>query len=101
MSVRFLRCSREWVKVAGHPCWRVQKALDDMGIEYEVVTGPPNPWERDKRTELIEKTGGNKFPAIVFEDGSAYREESKDMAKTIRAGKLFEQAGTSAPAATE
>jgi hypothetical protein len=97
MSVRLLRCSREWVKVAGHPCWRVQKTLDEMGIEYEVVPGPPNPWGRDKRTELIEKTGGNKFPAIVFEDDSAYREESKDMVKTIRAGKLFEQAGTSGP----
>jgi hypothetical protein len=101
MGVRFLRCSREWVKLGGHPCWRVQKALDDMGIEYEVVPGPPNPWQRGERTELIEKTGGTKFPAIVFEDGSVYREESKDMAETIRAGKLFEKAGTSAPAATE
>ncbi len=72
-----------------------------MGIEYEVVPGPPNPWQRDERTELIEKTGGTKFPAIEFEDGGVYREESKDMVKTIRAGKLFEKAGTSPPAATE
>jgi hypothetical protein len=70
-----------------------------MGIEYEVVTGPPNPWRRGDRTELIEKTGGSKYPAIVFEDGSAYREESKDMAETIRAGKLFERAD--APSAAE
>ena len=97
MGVRLLRCSREWVKFGGHPCWRVQKALDDMGIEYEVVPGPPNPWERGERTELIEKTGGNKFPAIVFEDGSAYREESKDMAETIRAGKLDEKRGAVSP----
>jgi hypothetical protein len=101
MGVRLLRCSREWVKVSRHPCWRVQQALDDMAIEYEVVPGPPNPWQRGERTELIEKTGGNKFPAIVFEDGSAFREESADMAKTIRAGKLFEKAGTVAAGATE
>jgi hypothetical protein len=101
MAVRLLRCSREWVKLAGHPCWRVQKALDDMGIDYEVVTGPSNPWQRGERTELIEKTDGNKYPAIVFEDGTAYREESKDMAKTIRAGKLFEHAGASASTPTQ
>ena len=34
------------------------------------------------------------YPAIQFEDGSWYREESADMAQTIRAGRLFEkQAG--------
>jgi Glutathione S-transferase, N-terminal domain len=98
MAVRLLRCSREWVKVGGHPCWRVQSALDDMGIEYEIAPGPPNPWQRDQRTELIEKTGGHKYPAIVFEDGSTYREESKDMAKEIRAGRLFEYAGVTTPA---
>jgi hypothetical protein len=37
----------------------------------------------------------------VFEDGSAYREESKDMAETIRAGKLFEKAAQQPPAGTE
>ena len=33
---------------------------------------------------------------IEFEDGSIYREESKDMAATIRAGKLDEKRGTAA-----
>src|SRR5437660_1554077 len=28
MAVKLLRCSNLWVKVGGHPCWRVQKALD-------------------------------------------------------------------------
>jgi hypothetical protein len=46
---------------------------------------------------LIEKTGGNRYPAIEFEDGSVYREESAEMVKTIRAGKLFEQSGRPAP----
>ena len=93
MAVRLLRCSGQWVKVRAHPCWRVEKALIDMGIEYETVAGPSLPWQRGKRTELIEKTGDDKYPAIVFEGGSVYREESAEMEKTIRAGKLFEKTG--------
>jgi len=77
-----------------HPCWRVESALIDQRIEYEVVLGSSLPWRRTSRRELIEKTGQNRFPAIEFEDGSVYREESADMAKRIRAGEL----GTSAPA---
>ena len=92
MSVRLLRCSAEWVKIGGHPCWRVEKALKDAGIEYEIVAGAALPWQRDKRSELIEKTGANLYPAIEFEDGSVYREESNDMVETIRAGRLFEKA---------
>lgn len=98
MAVRLLRCSAEWVKFGGHPCWRVEKALMDMGIEYELVPGAALPWQRDKRSELIEKTGGNRYPAIEFEDGTVYREESAGMVETIRAGKLFEKAGASSPA---
>ncbi|MCW2965392.1 MAG: hypothetical protein JWO17_2644, partial [Actinomycetia bacterium] len=33
------------------------------------------------------------YPAIEFEDGSWYREESKDMEQTIRDGRLMEKAG--------
>ena len=89
MAVTLLRCSGEWIKVSGHPCWRVEKALIDMGIEYRTVAGPALPWQRGKRQELIEKTGGNRYPAIEFEGGSVYREESKAMEETIRAGRLF------------
>jgi hypothetical protein len=63
-----------------------------MGIEYETVAGPALPWQRDQRAELIEKSGGNKYPAIELETGVVYREESRDMERTIRAGKLFEKA---------
>jgi hypothetical protein len=49
----------------------------------------------------MELTGQDRYPAIQFEDGSVYREESKDMEATIRAGRLFEKrratAGTEAP----
>jgi glutathione S-transferase len=76
-----------WAKVNAHPCHRVQKALDEQGIEYEVVKGPLRPGKRD---ELERVSGQRKYPAIEFEDGSAYREESAEMAERIRSGKLFD-----------
>jgi hypothetical protein len=83
------RCRNEWVKLAGHPCWRVQKALDDQGIAYEIVAGP---WPgRRRRTALIAGTGQSSYPAIEFEDGTWYREESTEMERTIREGRLDEK----------
>jgi len=89
MAVKLHRCRNIWVKAAGHPCWRVQKALDDQGIEYEIVA---EPWF-GKRENITRLSGQRKYPVIEFEDGSIYREESKDMAATIRAGKLRERQG--------
>ena len=95
MAVKLHRCSNIWVKVQGHPCWKVQKALDEAGVDYEVVKGP---LFKNKRTELEEKSGQRLYPVIEFEDGSVYREQSKDMAARIRDGKLFEGRGASAEA---
>jgi glutaredoxin len=90
MAVKLHRCSNVWVKVQGHPCWKVQSALDEAGIEYEVVKGP---LFKTKRTGIEQMTGQRQYPVIEFEDGSVYREQSKDMAATIRAGKLDEKRG--------
>ena len=90
MAVKLHRCSNMWVKLDGHPCWRVQKALDEQGVAYEVVTGP---WLPGKRNELERLSGQRKYPVIEFEDGSDYRAESKEMAQRIRDGKLFEGHG--------
>lgn len=84
-----------WAKIDAHPCWKVQKALDEQGVEYEVVKGPLRPGKRD---DLERLSGQRKYPTIEFEDGRVYREESKDMAATIRAGKLFEAPGADASA---
>lgn len=96
MAVKLHRCSVMWAKMDAHPCARVQKALDEQGIEYEVVKGPLLP---GKRKDLERISGQRKYPTIEFEDGSAYRDESKDMAARIRAGKLFEGPDASPPAA--
>ena len=87
MPVKLHRCSTMWVKIDAHPCWRVQKALDEQGIEYEVAPGPVR---RAKRDDMEAHTGQRLYPAIEFEDGRVYREESKDMAARIGAGKLFD-----------
>ena len=93
MAVKLHRCSTMWAKFGAHPCWKVQKALDDSGIEYEVVNEGSS-FKSSNRSHTIEKTGQKQFPWIEFEDGSVYREESKDMAETIRAGKLDEKRQT-------
>ena len=85
MAIKLHRCPNEWVKLSGHPCWKVQKALDEQGIDYEVVKGPLRPSKRD---ELERLSGQRKYPVIEFEDGSAYRDESKEMAARIRSGGL-------------
>ena len=90
MAVKLHRCPLTFVKVGFHSCWTVQKALDEQGIEYEVVKGSL----RD-RSEIKQLSGQAKYPAIEFEDGRVYREESKDMAARISAGKLFDPAAAS------
>ena len=95
MPVTLHRCHNLWFKVTPHPCWKIQKALDDKGIPYTVA---PGPWpSRKKRTAMYEGTGQPLYPAIEFEDGSWYREESKEMERTIREGRLMERSGGSAP----
>jgi glutathione S-transferase len=86
MAVKLHRCRFEWLKAG--PCWRVEKALKEMGVDYELAPGASRPSKRD---ELIEHTGQRLYPAIEFEDGTWYREESRDMETTIRDGRLFER----------
>jgi hypothetical protein len=85
VAVKLHRCKLEWLKTG--PCWKVEKALKDMGIDYELVPGPSR---LSKRNQMLEHTGQKFYPAIEFEDGTWYREESKDMASAIRDGKLTE-----------
>jgi glutathione S-transferase len=85
MAVRLHRCPFIWLKIDAHACWRVQKALDETGVDYEVVKEPLRP---GKRAEVIEKTGQKMLPAIEFEDGRWLREESKDLAARVREGRL-------------
>jgi len=85
MPVKLHRCSTMWVK-GPHPCWQVQKALDEQGVDYEVVRHPAFP--RGRRKDYIALTGQKLFPAIELDDGRVIREESKDLVARIHEGRL-------------
>jgi glutathione S-transferase len=81
MAIKLHRCPNLWVKVGGHPCWKVQKALNDAGIEYEIVKGPVRKGRRD---DLERLSGQRLYPVLEFEDGSLYRDDSTRMAEHIQ-----------------
>jgi len=94
MAVKLHRCPNVRLKIGGHPCWKIQKALDEQGIAYELVRGP---WpSRSKRSAVLAGTRQALYPAIEFDDGSWYRKESKQMEQTIRDGRLMDTKGTQA-----
>jgi glutathione S-transferase len=88
--VKLHRCSNTWVKIGAHPCWKVQKALDEQGIEYEIVKGP---LRRGKRDELEKLSGQRQYPVLELPDGEVYRAESDEMAARIRTGGLGRAGG--------
>jgi glutaredoxin len=96
VAIKLHRCSNEWLKIGGHPCWKVEKALDEQGIDYEIVKGPVR---RGKRDDLERLSGQRKYPVIEFDGGRVYHAESKDMAAMIRSGKLLDEPGPAGPPA--
>jgi glutathione S-transferase len=85
MAVKLHRCGTLWIK-GPHPCWQVQKALDEAGVQYELVKHPGFP--RGKRKEYMALTGQKLLPAIQLEDGTVIRRESKELIATIKSGQL-------------
>jgi glutathione S-transferase len=88
--VKLHRCPNTWAKIGPHPCWKVQKALDEQGIEYEIVKGP---LRRGKRDELEKLSGQRQYPVLELPDGEVYRAESDEMAARIRTGGLGRAGG--------
>jgi glutathione S-transferase len=94
-NVKLHRCSWTFLHIDLDACWKVQKALDEQGIEYEVVK---HGYLRGKRPEVVGLSGQKLLPVIEFEDGSAYRAESSDMAARVRAGGLLDGTEAAGPA---
>ena len=86
MAVRLHRCPFTFLKTEGHGCWQAQRALDEAGIEYELVKAP---LLRPRRKEVIRLTGQQVVPVIELEDGTAIREDGKVLAERIRSGELL------------
>jgi glutathione S-transferase len=86
-TVKLHRCNYTFLHTEIDACWRVQKALDEQGIDYEIVG---HGWTKAKHRPAVEALSGqSKLPVIELPDGSAYREESRDMAAKVRAGDLL------------
>ncbi len=90
MAVKLHRCPFTYLHTDLDSCWKVQRALDEQGIEYEIVKAPLYP--RGRRKDVIALSGQEYLPVVEFEDGTAYRAESSDMAARIRAGELGDTA---------
>ena len=39
MTMKLHRCKGTFIK-GPHPCWQAQKALDESGVEYQMVKHP-------------------------------------------------------------
>jgi glutathione S-transferase len=87
-KVKLHRCSWTFLHTDLDACWRVQRALDEQGVEYEIVK---HGYGKGPRPHLRALSEQELLPVIEFEDGKAYRTESRDMAARIRAGELFSE----------
>jgi glutathione S-transferase len=94
-KVKLHRCSWTFLHTDLDVCWRVQRALDEQGVEYEVIK---HGFLRGKRPEVVALSGQKWLPVIELEDGTAYRAESKDMAERVRSGGLDSETDGTAPA---
>jgi glutathione S-transferase len=79
------RCSWTFLRTDLDACRRVQRALDEQGIEYEVVK---HGYGKGERSEVVELSGQRLLPVLEIPGGEVYRAESKDMAQRVRAGGL-------------
>ena len=95
MAIKLHRCPSPWAKFGAHPCWKVQKALDEQGIEYEIVKGP---WPRPQDAHRGHR--GNRTVARIPRSSSRTAPGIASSRRTWRrrsaTGKLMEKQGAGA-----
>ncbi len=84
-KVKLHRCSYTFLHTDLDACWKVERALKEQGIEYEVVK---HGFLKGKRPEIVALSGQKALPVLELADGTAYRAESDDMAARVRAGEI-------------
>jgi glutathione S-transferase len=84
-KVKLHRCSYTFLHTDLDACWKVERALKEQGIEYEVVK---HGFLKGKRPEIVALSGQKLLPVLELSDGSALRAESDDMAAKVRAGEV-------------
>ncbi len=77
------RCSYTFLHTDLDACWKVERALKEQGIPYEVVK---HGFGKGARPELVALSGQKKLPVLELADGTAYRAESSEMAERVRSG---------------
>jgi glutathione S-transferase len=90
--VKLHRCSYTFLHTEVDSCWKVEKALKEEGIPYEVVKHGYLKTDKS-RAEVIELSGQKLLPVLELPSGEVFRAESDDMAARVRSG------GLDAPAA--
>ena len=88
-DIKLHRCSWTFLHTDLDACWKVQRALDEQGIEYDVVK---HGYGKGKRPEVVTLSGQKLLPVLVLPDGTVYRDEADAMAERVRAGTLRDAA---------
>ncbi|MCW3012193.1 MAG: hypothetical protein JWO90_2597 [Solirubrobacterales bacterium] len=83
--IKLHRCSYTFLHTDLDACWKVERALKEQGVPYEVVK---HGFGKGGRPEVVALSGQKKLPVLELADGTAYRAESSDMAARVRAGEL-------------
>jgi glutathione S-transferase len=86
-KVRLHRCSYTFLHVNADACWRLQKALDEKGVDYEIVKHGYGKSAKS-RAEVVKLSGQKLLPALEFADGTVYRDETNQMIAKLKAGEL-------------
>jgi len=86
-KVKLHRCSYTFLHTDKDACWRLQKALDAQGVDYEVVKHGYGKGDKS-RADVIEMSGQKYVPVLEMADGTVYREETDDMVAKLEAGEL-------------
>ena len=86
-KVKLHRCSYTFLHVKADACWRMQQALDEQGVEYEVVKHGFGKSAKS-RSDVVQLSGQKFVPVLELGDGTIYREETNDMIAKLKAGQL-------------
>ena len=86
-KVKLHRCSYTFLHVNADACWRLQKALDEQGVDYEIVKHGYGKSEKS-RADVVKLTGQKLLPVLELPDGTAYRDETSTMIAKLKAGDL-------------
>jgi glutathione S-transferase len=86
-KVKLHRCSYTFLHVNADACWRMQKALDAQGVDYEIVKHGFGKSEKS-RADIVKMSGQKYVPVLELADGTIVREETDDMIAKLKAGEI-------------